>query len=49
MDKLLDLRADAGVLEMFLQRGGVVLGLLQNALHDGVLKDGGDLVAVLVC
>jgi len=44
MDKLLDLGANAGVLEVFLQGSGVVLGLLQNALHDGVLKDADDLV-----
>jgi hypothetical protein len=41
--QLLDLGPDARVLEVLLQRGGVVLGLLQDALHDGVLDDAGNL------
>ena len=48
MDKLLNLRADARVLEMLLQRRRVVLGLLQNALHDGVLEDADDLMIMSV-
>lgn len=44
MDELLDLRADAGILEMFLQRRRVIFGLLQDTLHDGILKDADDLV-----
>jgi len=41
--QLLNLGADAGVLEMLLQRCGVVLGLLEDGLHDGVLEDADDL------
>lgn len=48
MDKFLDLGADAGVLEVLLQRSRIVLSLLQDALHDWVLKDAGDLGAMLV-
>ena len=35
-DQFLDLRADAGVLHMFVQGGWVALGLLQDRLHDRV-------------
>ena len=41
--QFLNLGADAGVLEMLLQRRGVVLGLLKDSLHDGVLEDANDL------
>lgn len=41
--EFLHLGPDVCVLEMLLQGGGVVLGLLEDALHDGVLKDGDDL------
>ena len=37
--ELLDLGSDAGVLHVFLESGGVALGLLEDALHDGVLHD----------
>jgi hypothetical protein len=43
MHQLLHLRPDGRVLEMFLQRSRVVLCLLEDALHDGVLQDACDL------
>lgn len=44
MDKLLNLGANARVLEVLLQGCGIVLGLLQDALHDRILKNADDLV-----
>ena len=44
--QLLDLGSDAGVLEMLLQGRGVVLGLLEDGLHDRVLEDADDLKCV---
>jgi hypothetical protein len=41
--QLLDLGADARVAQVLLQGGWVVLGLLEDALHDGVLQDACDL------
>ena len=41
--QLLDLGSDAGVLEMLLQSRGVVLGLLEDGLHDGVLENADNL------
>lgn len=41
--EFLDLQPDVGVLHVLLQRGRVVLGLLEDALHDRVLEDGHDL------
>ena len=35
--QLLDLGSNAGVLQVLLQSRGVVLGLLENGLHDGIL------------
>jgi hypothetical protein len=37
MYQLLNLDADVWVLEMLLQRRWVFLGLLENAVHDGIL------------
>ena len=45
-DQLLHICADLGILHMLLQGRGVVLGLLQDALHDGVLQDRHDLLQV---
>lgn len=44
MDKLLNLGANARIFEVLLQGCRVVLGLLENALHDGILEDADDLV-----
>lgn len=41
--QLLDLDAHRGVLHVLLQSGGVALGLVEDALHDGVVEDGHDL------
>ena len=38
-DQLLDSCPDGGVLHVVLQRGWVAFGLLENALHDGILED----------
>ena len=48
MHEFLDLGPDARVSEMLLQSRGVVLGLLQDALHDRVLEDADDLALLLV-
>lgn len=47
--ELLYLGANVCVLEMLLQRSRVVLGLLQDALHNGVLQDGDDLAKLAWC
>jgi hypothetical protein len=48
VDKLLHLDADIWVLEMLLERGWVLLGLLEDAIHDWVLQDADDLSGGLV-
>ena len=45
-DQLLHVCADLGILHMLLKGRGVVLGLLQDALHDGILQDRHDLLQV---
>jgi len=45
-DQLLHVCADLSILHMLLQGRGVVFGLLQDALHDGVLQDRHDLLQV---
>lgn len=45
--QLLDLHPHLRVLHVLLQGGGIALGLLENALHNGVLEDRHDLGIVL--
>jgi hypothetical protein len=43
VDQLLDLGPDIRVLQVLLQSSGVVLGLLEDGLHDGVLQNADNL------
>ena len=45
--QLLDLHPHLRVLHVFLQRGGITLRLLEDALHNGVLENGHDLDKIL--
>ena len=49
MHQLLNLGPNLRVLQVLLQSGWVVLGLLQDSLHNGVLQDTDDLEEMLAC
>lgn len=42
-NQLLDLHPDTGVLHVLLKSGGIILGLLKDALHDRILENRHDL------